>query len=234
MEFGQQICLRLLFPPRPASRPPGAKHQLPGGSRYLRGVHWPHTRPTGCLTCGRWIWPSGLQRRFSVPSFLPPSSPHTNAGANLSATRESGRCSAVTRKWLTSQAEHTEVASRLGPRAADYQLIISQPEGRSDGQRPASGPRLPFHLASPLVPAHELSHPAEPGPSPPAPAGGQQPLSAHGCGYRYGRGPGRPPANLAPWAAAQAWGWQSRFLLPARFLHVHKNRFFCERKKTKS
>ena len=135
----------------------------PGGSRYLRGVHWPHTRPTGCLTCGRCIWPSGLQRRFSVPSFLPPSSPHTNAGTNLSATGESGRCSAVTRKWLTSQAERTEVASRLGPRAADSKLIISQPEGRSDGQRPASGPRLPFHLAcTPGSRPRAFSHPAEP------------------------------------------------------------------------
>ena len=105
VEFGKQICLRLLFPPRPASRPPGAKHQLPGGSRYLRGVHWPHTRPTGCLTCGRCICLSGLQRRFLVPSFLPPTSPHTDAGTNLSATGESGRYSAVTMKWLTSQAK---------------------------------------------------------------------------------------------------------------------------------
>lgn len=143
----------------------------PGRSRNLRGVHWPHTGPTGCLTCGRRTCPSGLRRRFWAPSSLPPSSPHTNAGTSLSGPGEAVGRSAVTRKWSRHRPRvHTEAAPASGPSS---RLSVNHQPARGPVRRtaPAPGPGCPFPWPPRLVPA--TSSPTSSGarPEPSCPSG---------------------------------------------------------------
>lgn len=229
MEFGKQIRLRSLFPPRPASGPPGAKHQLPRRKPVPAGSPLATHQAHGVSHLWQVYLALGPSAKVLGPLF---------PASELSPHKRRNKSVGHWRIWtvLSCYQEVAHVTGRahrggLPPRAQSSRLSVNHQPARGPVRR--TTPRLRATAALPPG-LHPWFPPTSFLTSSRAPVGGQQPLSAHGCGYRYGRGPGRPPANLAPWAPAQARGWQSRFLLPARFLHVHKNRFFCERKKTKS
>lgn len=136
---------------------------------------------------------------------------------------------------LTSQAKlcTQRRASRLGPRTADS--VNHQPARgpirRSDGQRPASGHGCTSTWPPPLVPRpRAFSHPAESGRASCPSERTANPSPAHGCGYRYGRGPGRPLTNLAPWVTRTGPGLAKPVPAPRQVPPRPQEQVLCERK----
>lgn len=162
--LGNRYASDCSFPPRPAaSGPPGAKHQLPRRKPVSVGSPLATHQTHGVSHLWQVYLPLGPSAKVLGPLF---------PASDLSPHRRRNKSVGHWRIWtvlscyqevahVTSQAVHTEVASRLGPRTADSQLIISQPEGRSDGQTdnaPPQGHGCTSTWPPPLVPAHELSH----------------------------------------------------------------------------
>lgn len=148
MELGKQICLRLLFPPRPASGPPGAKHHFPGGKPEPAGSPLATHQAHGVSHLWQVNLPLGPSAKVLGPLF-PASelSPHKRRNQSVGHWRSCRE--AVTRKWITSQAARAHRGG-LPPRAQGSRLSVNHQPARGPVRRttPHLRPRLPFHLAS--------------------------------------------------------------------------------------